>query len=356
MKYYTAEEAAKKLRVSAGHVYELVKKGELKKKEGLGRTVRIPSSELKNLNVGKSYFTYDESKVEVIETHLGKVRKVKNEDAYVITDLVKLLGLSDSFTITRILDETHYKKIEVEEARRLGLYCNQRGLILVTHKGIELYSKKSRSRGIVDFTRLLNELKVSDYEQVEFKEIDKEKSPNCRFYEESKTGIQIFKNPEFGEIRVVEISNEPYFVGKDVATALGYVDTKGAVRYHVDDEDKTIIQKGQIATLEIPNRGLTVINESGLYSLILSSKLPGAKKFKRWVTSEILPTIRKTGGYVDNSEKFVNNYFSSFSLEVRKTMINDLERKNRSLLIEKDRVDKALLNNLDIIKQIEETL
>lgn len=108
--------------------------------------------------------------------------------------------------------------------------------------------------------------------------------------------------------------------------------------------------------IELGQRGGWLINESGLYSLILSSKLPGAKKFKRWVTSEILPTIRKTGGYVDNSEKFVNNYFSSFSLEVRKTMINDLERKNRSLLIEKDRVDKALLNNLDIIKQIEETL
>lgn len=354
MKYYTAEEAAKKLRVSAGHVYELVKKGELKKKEGLGRTVRIPSSELKNLNVGKSYFTYDESKVEVIETHLGKVRKVKNEDAYVITDLVKLLGLSDSFTITRRLDETHYKKIEVEEARRLGLYCNQRGLILVTHKGIELYSKKSRSRGIVDFTRLLNELKVSDYEQVEFKEIDKEKSPNCRFYEESKTGIQIFKNPEFGEIRVVEISNEPYFVGKDVATALGYAKSENAISSHVSEEDKTsTLIQGSGSNYKSKT---ILINESGLYSLIFGSKLESAKKFKRWVTSEILPTIRKTGGYVDNSEKFVNNYFSSFSLEVRKTMINDLERKNRSLLIEKDRVDKALLNNLDIIKQIEETL
>lgn len=354
MKYYTAEEAAKKLRVSAGHVYELVKKGELKKKEGLGRTVRIPSSELKKLNVGKSYFTYDESKVEVIETHLGKVRKVKNEDAYVITDLVKLLGLSDSFTITRRLDETHYKKIEVEEARRLGLYCNQRGLILVTHKGIELYSKKSRSRGIIDFKRLLNELKVSDYEQVEFKEIDKEKSPNWTFYEEPKTSIQIFKNPEFGEIRTVEISNEPYFVGKDVATALGYAKPENAISSHVSEEDKTsTLIQGSGSNYKSKT---ILINESGLYSLIFGSKLESAKKFKRWVTSEVLPTIRKTGGYVNNSEKFVNNYFSSFSLEVRKTMINDLERKNRSLLIEKDRVDKALLNNLDIIKQIEETL
>jgi len=109
--------------------------------------------------------------------------------------------------------------------------------------------------------------------------------------------LKIFENPEFGTIRTVEINGEPWLVGKDVAIALGYSDTKSAIADHVDDDDKQIIQRGQIATLEIPNRGLTIINESGLYSLVLSSKLPGAKKFKRWVTSEVLPSIRKTGSY-----------------------------------------------------------
>lgn len=111
--------------------------------------------------------------------------------------------------------------------------------------------------------------------------------------------VKAFKNDKFGNVRVVLIgeSQEPYFVGKDVAECLGYSDTKSAISDHVDAEDKQIIQKGQIATLEIPNRGLTVINESGLYSLILSSKLPQAKEFKRWVTSEVLPSIRKTGTY-----------------------------------------------------------
>ena len=109
--------------------------------------------------------------------------------------------------------------------------------------------------------------------------------------------IQIFKNDEFGQVRGILINNEPYFIGKEVATVLGYADTKSAIADHVDKEDRTIIQKGQITTLEIPNRGLTIINESGLYSLILSSKLPNAKKFKRWVTSEVLPSIRKYGMY-----------------------------------------------------------
>lgn len=105
--------------------------------------------------------------------------------------------------------------------------------------------------------------------------------------------VQAFTNPDFGEIRTVTIENEPWFVGKDVAAALGYSNTKDALQKHVDDEDKL---GSQIATSG-QNRNMTIINESGLYCLILSSKLPSAKKFKRWVTSEVLPTLRKTGQY-----------------------------------------------------------
>ena len=109
--------------------------------------------------------------------------------------------------------------------------------------------------------------------------------------------LKIFENPTFGQVRTVKRDSEPWFVGKDVATALGYSDTKSALADHVDAEDKQIVQRGQIATLGIPNRGLTIINESGLYSLVLSSKLPTARAFKHWITSEVIPSIRKTGGY-----------------------------------------------------------
>lgn len=116
--------------------------------------------------------------------------------------------------------------------------------------------------------------------------------------------LQIFKNPEFGEVRTVEVNGEPWLVGKEVAEALGYRDTKSALADHVDSEDKQIIQRGQIATLDVPNRGMTLINESGLYSLCLSSKLPSAKKFRRWVTSEVLPTIRKHGAYMTDQKAY----------------------------------------------------
>lgn len=109
--------------------------------------------------------------------------------------------------------------------------------------------------------------------------------------------LQIFNNAEFGSIRTLMINEEPYFVGKDVAEILGYSNTKDALATHVDAEDKMVIQRSENTTFEIPNRGLTVINESGLYSLVFSSKMQNAKKFKRWVTSEVLPTIRKHGVY-----------------------------------------------------------
>ncbi len=111
--------------------------------------------------------------------------------------------------------------------------------------------------------------------------------------------LQIFKNEEFGEIRTIEVNNQPWFVGKDVADALGYSNTSKAIKDHVDEEDKQFFRGNETLGLKSANNyGAVIINESGLYSLILSSKLPTAKKFKRWVTSEVLPSIRKNGGYL----------------------------------------------------------
>ena len=109
-----------------------------------------------------------------------------------------------------------------------------------------------------------------------------------------KTTIQIFTSEIFGEIRTCQVNNQIMFVGKDVATALGYAKPRNALAIHVDSEDKST------APIQGPayETRVTLINESGLYSLILSSKLPQAKAFKRWVTSEVLPQIRKTGGYI----------------------------------------------------------
>ena len=139
--------------------------------------------------------------------------------------------------------------------------------------------------------------------------------------------LKLFNNPEFGTIRVISIEDEPWLVGKDVAAALGYSNTKDALAAHVDDEDKRVIQRSENATLEIPNRGLTIINESGLYSLVLSSKLPGAKKFRRWVTSEVLPSIRKTGGYIQGQQELSPEELMAKALLVAQKTLEDREKR-----------------------------
>lgn len=108
-----------------------------------------------------------------------------------------------------------------------------------------------------------------------------------------ENNIQIFENSEFGKVRTLEIDNEPWFVGKDVAEILGYSQPSVAIFKRVDSDDKGV------SKMETPGgeQSVVIINESGLYSLILSSKIPTAKRFKRWITSEVLPTIRKTGSY-----------------------------------------------------------
>lgn len=115
------------------------------------------------------------------------------------------------------------------------------------------------------------------------------------------TDLTIFNNEQFGSVRTTEIDGTPYFVGKDIAEALGYVNAQKAIRDHVDDEDKTVNDSFTANGTEI-----ILINESGLYSMILSSKLPKAKEFKRWVTAEVLPTIHRTGCYHIGKQTTVN--------------------------------------------------
>lgn len=123
--------------------------------------------------------------------------------------------------------------------------------------------------------------------------------------------IMIFENESFGKVRTIMIDNEPWFIGKDVAEKLGYKNSRDALIAHIDNEDKSDvgIHDGS------QNRKMVIINESGLYSLILSSKMPNAKKFKRWVTSEILPEIRKSGHYLGKADSALRKLESSGLLE-----------------------------------------
>ena len=138
--------------------------------------------------------------------------------------------------------------------------------------------------------------------------------------------IEIFKNEEFGQVRTLLINNEVYFVGKDVAEILGYSNSSKAVSTHVDDEDKIMEMIAHSQNGNVVKTQTALINESGLYSLILSSKLPIAKKFKRWVTLEVLPSIRKTGSYGNNKDLLLQ-FLTQLPQEQIKLIINQLQHK-----------------------------
>lgn len=146
--------------------------------------------------------------------------------------------------------------------------------------------------------------------------------------EENK--MTLFTNEELGNVRVLEIDGEPYFVGKDVANILGYQNGSRDINRHVDEEDrhKVMLFDGN------QDKETIIINESGLYSLILSSKLPKAKEFKHWITAEVLPVIRKTGGYVNDTKQFVDYYFAdcnTYGREAITLMLNETKRMANQL-------------------------
>lgn len=136
--------------------------------------------------------------------------------------------------------------------------------------------------------------------------------------------MKVFNNAEFGKIRTLNRDGEPWFVGKDVATALGYKDSVNALKSHVSEEDKG---GWRIAT-QYGEREAVIINESGLYSLILSSKLDSAKRFKRWVTAEVLPSIRKSGGYIAGQDEMSDTELLAKALLVAQRQI---EQRNAQI-------------------------
>lgn len=164
--------------------------------------------------------------------------------------------------------------------------------------------------------------------------------------------VTVFKNlvhPEFGELRTVEIDGEPWFVGKDVAAALGYTKERNALDKHVDKDDA--LKRGVTDSMGRTQQ-MTIINESGLYSLILSSKLPSAKEFKHWVTSEVLPSIRKNGAYIRNQENMTPAEIVARGLIAAQKIIEEREKEIVHLNNRCGRLTQTIAEKQDVINAI----
>lgn len=228
-----------------------------------------------------------------------RTKNISGTTYYAAKDLLQAFSVSN-YTLKRYVPQ------EDKLITSMPTTSGTQDLLAISPSGVLALAKKS-SLGTDKVNRILQLLNIDIIQ-------DKEDVSN---------NLIPFKNPSFGTIRTLLISGEPFFVGRDVAEALGYTDTINALKDHVDGDDK---MGWQIATQK-GVRQATIINEPGLYSLILSSKLPTAKAFKHWVTHDVIPSIRKTGGYVSNADLFVDTYLP-FADEATK----DLFRANLKVI------------------------
>lgn len=240
----------------------------------------------------------------------GKIRRVNvdNQNWYVRADVIKALHCRGEY-----VSESNKKTVQ------LPIKGQHRNVIIINDAGMQEMMDRSKIKNMHEFELFIG--------------IKKNHSISNTAMETSvsnEANIQIFKNAEFGQVRTVMIEDEPWFVGKDVAEVLGYGNTKDALSRHVDADDK---YQGDGVVIPDPmgrQQNPTIINESGLYSLILSSKIPTAKKFKKWVTSEILPTVRKHGVYA--TAPTIENMLSNpdFAIQTFTKLKSEMEARKKA--------------------------
>lgn len=344
MKYYTVKELAEKLNVSEAFIYSRINSGIINKAPNMGR-IKIPGTELTKLkkeilNITDNFF-YDDNKVEVIETFLGSIRKIIGKPEYLASDVAKAIGLSETKNLTRNISEFNKKHLSNEESKKLGFRRTSAGFSFVMYEGIKEYSGKSYFD--IDWDKFLKELKPIEKveEQLTIKEVENNDS--------------LAKVFEGHPVEIIEVDGDILFELYSTGMALGYATSpnpNGRVYPNKTRIDK-VVENGMISTcLHGVRRYLT---ESDLYDFMLEAKTDKCKSFRKWITNEVLPTIRKTGGYVNNTEQFTENYFSNLSKETRQAIKNELDNKNQLIKEKIKPLNDELEANLKVISLIDET-
>lgn len=335
MKFYTVKEFAEKLRVSEGLIYDKVKTGEIKKKEGMGRRVIIPASELKVVKKKSTdRFGNIPEGVHLITTSLGEVRMIDDE-YYLLTDVALVIGVVNTWTIYKaVSNDKCFRKMTRQEAHKNGIETPDTGACLINIDGLEIYSKKSKKN--IDWNSFLSDLNYNfKYKQEHF-EIEEEKKEN---------NLPVAKMFEGHVVDIIELNGEVLFEVYSTGMALGYARTDGKTMsdhggqklFPRKDRINKIIENAEIKPFV--QNGRKYFTESQLYDFMLEAKTDKCKSFRKWVTTEVLPTIRKTGGYVNNEDKFVDNYFSNLAPDIKQILKKDLSNKILEAEIKKKEID-----------------
>ncbi|ADL53258.1 BRO family protein [Clostridium cellulovorans] len=342
MKSYTVAEAAKKLKVSRSHIYECIKRGDIRKIDGLGRTIRISINEFKGIKF-EDEFPHDPNKVQILETSLGKVRNIKGTDKFVVLDVAKALGASSTTTIAKPVNDNYISKLSADETRDLNMYRNQFGMLLISYDGLKEYVNISKNSSRVK--TLLDELvppkEIEIQEQIH---IDTQETKNDKF------DLQVIDTGEIlgRHFRVFGDFQNPLFLAKDIAEWIEYdLSSINKMLNNVDVEEKV----RKIVPTQGGQQEMWFLTEDGVYEVLMQSRKPIAKEFKKQIKI-ILKNIRLKGGYVANENKFVNNYFSSFSPQLKSEMIKELESKNKALVAERTKIDLLICGNEEVLEQL----
>lgn len=340
---YTVKEVAKKLRVSEGHIYELIKRGELSKVDGLGRTIRIPSKELSNIH-GRDYFLYNPKKIKVISTTLGKIRKIQDFEFYVLVDVVKAIGVNDSYSIVKAVDKKYVTKFNLEEAREYGLFSNNVGILLISADGLRQYKSKTRYKDRTE--ALVNELGIGVSVSITPKEdiqevIDTDLTPielALGVDKEGKTTAR--KLYKFLEL---DPSNYSKWIKRNI-------DENQFAEKNKDFEVFVLNDENPLGGRPTTDYKLSASFAKKLAMGTHNEKGEAAKNYFVKIEEKVKQNS------ISSRAPQVNNMYLNFSENVRRQMKADLENKNKKLFIEKAKIDSQLMTNLEIIKSIETTL
>lgn len=327
MKFYTVKEFAEKLRVSEGLIYDKVKTGEIKKKEGMGRRVIIPASELKVVKKKSTdRFGNIPEGVHLITTSLGEVRMIDDE-YYLLTDVALVIGVVNTWTIYKaVSNDKCFRKMTRQEAHKNGIETPDTGAWLINIDGLEIYSKKSKKN--IDWNSFLSGLNYNfKYKQEHF-EIEEEKEEN---------NLPVVKVFEGHNVDIIQVNGEILFEIYSTGMALGYITNANNKQYPHKTRIDKIIENAEIKPFV--HSVQKYFTESQLYDFMLEAKTDKCKSFRKWVTTEVLPTIRKTGGYVNNEDKFVDNYFSNLAPDIKQILKKDLSNKILEAEIKKKEID-----------------
>ena len=243
------------------------------------------------------------------------------------------------------------RRIQTKKGKKEALFIGIEGLNALVKKSKRDYKEEFGN----EVKEIMGEESQMDEPVLEIVEEDKSQKEDFKNSEEKEVkgmennSLVAFNNDSFGNIRVMEIDGNPWFIGKDVAIALGYADTSDALKKHVDEEDKLTRRfdwSGQ-------NREMYIINESGLYSLIFESRLPSAKAFKRWVTGEVLPTLRKTGRYSGHSVEANNINYRSINSYTPNELRELADLKDKEIALREElHIVEAKIRNLSEDKPV----